>query len=66
VQKETAQLMTDIVCGYGVVEAPPFLQVGWSDCINFLLSSSFTSFAHLEFPSEFFVLVRVLCLSVLI
>jgi hypothetical protein len=35
--------------GYGVAEALPVFQAGWSDCMYFSLSL-IISFAHLEFP----------------
>jgi hypothetical protein len=33
VQRETAQSKTGIFRDYGVAEAPPVFQAGWSDCI---------------------------------
>jgi hypothetical protein len=32
VQRETVQSQTGLVRGYGVAEAPPVVQAGWSDC----------------------------------
>jgi hypothetical protein len=50
-QRAAAQSITEIFLGYGVAEAPPGYQTGWSHCIYFSLSL-FVSFAHLEFPSK--------------
>jgi hypothetical protein len=33
VQRATAQSKTGIFRGYGVAEAPPGFQAGWSDCV---------------------------------
>jgi hypothetical protein len=38
VQRAKAQSKTGIVRGYGVAEAPPGFQAGWSDCMYFFLS----------------------------
>jgi hypothetical protein len=50
--KETAQSKTGIFPGYGVAEAPPGFQAGWSACMYFtsFLSFLFILFTHLEFP----------------
>jgi hypothetical protein len=44
VQRETAQSKTGIFRGYGVAEAPPGFQAGWSDCMYFSLSLSLSVF----------------------
>jgi hypothetical protein len=41
VQRATAHLKTGIFRGYGVAEAPPGFQAGWSNCIFFSLSVRF-------------------------
>jgi hypothetical protein len=46
VQRAKAQSKTGIFCDYGVAEAPPGFQAGWSYCIYFL-----SLFVHLSFPS---------------
>jgi hypothetical protein len=33
VQRATAKSKTGIFCDYGVAEAPPGFQAGWSDCM---------------------------------
>jgi hypothetical protein len=33
VQRATARSKTGIFCDYGVAEAPPGFQAGWSDCM---------------------------------
>jgi hypothetical protein len=43
VQRATAQSKTGIFRDFGVAEAPPGFQAGWSDCMYFFLSLS----AHL-------------------
>jgi hypothetical protein len=48
VQRATAQSKTGIFRGYGVAEAPPGFQVGWSDCKYFFSLFLFILFAHLE------------------
>jgi hypothetical protein len=54
VQRATAQSKRGIFRNYGVAEAPPGLQAGWSDCIYFFsLSFLFILLAHLEFPCTF-------------
>jgi hypothetical protein len=45
VQRATAQSKTGILLDYGVAEAPPGFQAGWSDCMYFSLS--FSSFCLL-------------------
>jgi hypothetical protein len=40
VQRATAQPKTGIFRGFGVAEAPPGFQAGWSDCMYFSLSLS--------------------------
>jgi hypothetical protein len=39
VQRATAQSKTGIFRGYGVAEAPPGFQAGWSDCMYFFFLS---------------------------
>jgi hypothetical protein len=54
VQRATAQSKTGIFSGYGVADAPPSFQAGWSDCMFFFFSLFlFILFAHLEFPCKF-------------
>jgi hypothetical protein len=48
VQRATAQSKTGIFRDYGVAEAPPGFQAGWSDCMHFSLSFCSFLFAHLE------------------
>jgi hypothetical protein len=43
----------DFFRDYGVAEAPPGFQTGWSDCIYFFSFFLFILFAHLGFPSKF-------------
>jgi hypothetical protein len=38
---------------YGVAEAPPDFQAGWSDCMYFFSLFLFFLFTHLEFPCKF-------------
>jgi hypothetical protein len=38
VQRATAQSKTGFFCDYGVAEAPPGFQAGWSDCMFFFLT----------------------------
>jgi hypothetical protein len=38
VQRATAQSKTGFFRGFGVAEAPPGFQSGWSDCMYFSLS----------------------------
>jgi hypothetical protein len=40
VQRATAQSKAGIFRGYGVAEAPPGFQAGWSDCMYFFFSLS--------------------------
>jgi hypothetical protein len=61
VQRATAQLKTGIFRDYGVAEAPPGFQAGWSDCMYFFFLFLFILFAHLEFCVEVFVLMMVHC-----
>jgi hypothetical protein len=37
VQRATAQSTTGIIRDYGVAEAPPDCQAGWSDCMYLFL-----------------------------
>jgi hypothetical protein len=55
-QRATAQSKTGFFRDFGVAEAPPGFQAGWSDCMYFFLSLS----AHLACSSGFSVLVSVL------
>jgi hypothetical protein len=48
VQRATAQSKTGTFRDYGVAEAPPGFQAGWSDCMYFFSLFLFTLFAHLE------------------
>jgi hypothetical protein len=48
VQRATAQSKTEIFRDYGVAEAPPGFQAGWSDCMYFFSLFLFMFFAHLE------------------
>jgi hypothetical protein len=41
VQRSTAQSKTGIFCGYGLAEASPGFQAGWSDCMFFVFFSLF-------------------------
>jgi hypothetical protein len=50
VQRAAAQSKTGIFRNYGVAEAPPGFQAGWSDCMYFL-SLSFCSFCSLIWSS---------------
>jgi hypothetical protein len=45
VQRATAQLKTRNFRDFGVAEAPPGFQAGWSDCMYFVIS--FSSFCLL-------------------
>jgi hypothetical protein len=47
VQRATAQSKTGFFCGYGVAEAYPSFQAGWSDCMYFFSIISFCSFCLL-------------------
>jgi hypothetical protein len=51
VQRATAQSKTGFFRDYGVAEAPPGFQAGWSDCMYFFLSLS----AHFVCSSGFSV-----------
>jgi hypothetical protein len=53
VQKATAQSKTGIFRDYGVAEAPPGFQAGFSDCMYFFSLFLFILFAHLGFPCKF-------------
>jgi hypothetical protein len=54
VQRATAQSKTGIFRDFGVAEAPPGFQAGWSDCMYFSLSLSLLILpAHLGFPCKF-------------
>jgi hypothetical protein len=48
VPRATAQSKTGIFRGYGVAEAPPGFQAGWSDCTFYFSLFLFILFAHLE------------------
>jgi hypothetical protein len=48
VQRATAQSKTGIFRDYGVAEAPPGFQAGWSNCMYFFSLFLFILFAHLE------------------
>jgi hypothetical protein len=50
VQRATAQSKTGILRDYGVAEARPGFQAGWSDCMYFFSLFLFILFAHLGFP----------------
>jgi hypothetical protein len=56
VQRATAQSKTGFCCDYGVAEAPPGFQAGWSDCMYFFSHFLFILFAHLE---KVFVFMKV-------
>jgi hypothetical protein len=53
VQRATAQSKTGIFSEYGVAEAPPGFQAGWSDCMFFVALFLFILFAHLGFSFKF-------------
>jgi hypothetical protein len=57
VQRATAQSKTGIFRDFGVAEAPPGFQAGWSDCMYFFSLSLSLSLlilpAHLGFPCKF-------------
>jgi hypothetical protein len=40
VQRATAQSKTGLLRDYGVAEAPPGFQAGWSDCLDLEIMSS--------------------------
>jgi hypothetical protein len=48
VQRVTAQSKTGVFCDYGVAEAPPGFQAGWSDCMYFLSLFLLILFADLN------------------
>jgi hypothetical protein len=50
VQRATKQSKTGIFRNFGVAEAPPGFQAGWSDCMYFFSLFLFILFAHLNFP----------------
>jgi hypothetical protein len=52
VQRATAQSKTEIFRDFGVAEAPPGFQAGWSDCMYFF---SLSLSAHLARSSGFSV-----------
>jgi hypothetical protein len=60
--KEQQHIQKGIFCDYGVAEATPGFQAGWSDCMYF-----FTLSVHFVCSSGFsvlvFVLMRMHCLS---
>jgi hypothetical protein len=60
VQRATAKSKTGIFRDYGVAEAPPGFQAGWSDCIYFF-SLSVHFVCSSGFSVEDFVLMRVRC-----
>jgi hypothetical protein len=53
VQRATAQSKTGIFRDYGVAEAPPGFQAGWSDCLYFFSLFLPILPAHLGFPCKF-------------
>jgi hypothetical protein len=53
VQRATAQSKTGFFRDYGVAEAPPGFQAGWSDCTYYFSFFLFILFAHLGFPCTF-------------
>jgi hypothetical protein len=53
VQRATEQSETGTFRDYGVAEAPPGFQAGWSDCTYFFSLFLFILFAHMEFKSKF-------------
>jgi hypothetical protein len=53
VQRATAQSKTGFFRDFGVAEALPGFQAGWSDCIFFFSLFLFILFAHLGFPCKF-------------
>jgi hypothetical protein len=53
VQRATAQSKTGNFRDYGVAEAPPGFQAGWSDCMYFFSLFLFILPAHLGFPCKF-------------
>jgi hypothetical protein len=44
VQRATEQSKTGKFCDYGLAEAPPGFQAGWSDCMSLLFSLFFPCF----------------------
>jgi hypothetical protein len=50
VQRATAQSKTVFFHDYGVAEAPPGFQAGWSDCMYLFSLFLFIMFARLGFP----------------
>jgi hypothetical protein len=60
VQRATAQSKTGIFRDYGVAEAPPGFQAGWSDCIYFLsLSVHFVCSSGVNAAQSFVFLRRL-------
>jgi hypothetical protein len=53
VQRATAQSKTGFFRDFGVAEAPPDFQAGWSDCMHFFSLSLLILPAHLGFPCKF-------------
>jgi hypothetical protein len=53
VQRATAQSKTGISRDYGVAEAPPDFQAGWSDCTYFFSLKSKGQVKLLQVSSEF-------------
>jgi hypothetical protein len=59
VQRATAQSKTGFFRGYGVAEAPPGFQAGWSDGMYFFSLFLFILFAHLDLnAAQTFVSLR--------
>jgi hypothetical protein len=48
VQGATAQSKTGFFRGYGVADAPPGFQAGWSECMWFIFSLFFVRFVCLS------------------
>jgi hypothetical protein len=57
--KSNSTAKTDFL-GYGAAEDAPGFQAGWSDYMC-VFSFFVASFAHLEIPSKYFVLIRAHC-----
>jgi hypothetical protein len=53
VQRATEQSKTGFFRDYGVAEAPPGFQAGWSYCVYFFSLFLFILFSHLGFPCKF-------------
>jgi hypothetical protein len=62
VQRATAHSKTGIFRDYGVAEAPPGFQAGWSDCVHvFVFSLSVHFVCSFGFCVSVFVLMWVPC-----